>query len=209
MSYWGSLNLQNAVNAIIECIIYFHDYIIIILIRILIFITYFIFYISINFYLDKNLLESHNLEFIWTVLPIVILFFIAYPSLIILYFIENIESTIDSLQIKVVAHQWYWEYEIKGVSVDSYLKNIPINFYTLERTDSLIIPLNKLVTLYITSGDVLHSFTIPSFGVKVDAIPGRLNTLNFNSNIPGIFFGQCSEICGSNHRFMPIQVIIF
>jgi len=207
MSNWGSINLINASNSLIEIIIYFHDYIIIFLSIILLFIIYFLVLNLKNNYLDKWILESHFLEFIWTVFPIIILLFIAYPSLIILYYIENSEIRISHTYRKIIAHQWYWEYENIDNQINSYLINSPKLFYTFERTDSLILPINSLIQIYITSRDVLHSFTVPSFGIKLDAIPGRLNILNFNINFPGVYYGQCSEICGANHRFIPIQII--
>jgi len=207
MAFWGRLNLLNAGNVIIERIIYFHDFMIILLRIIIIFIIYVLIYNIYNTKLNIKFLESHSLEFIWTVFPIIILIFMAYPSLIILYFIENSELNLTSRINKVIAHQWYWEYENNENSSDRYILSNPQNFYTLERTDRIILPLNSIIQLYITSRDVLHSFTIPRLGVKVDAIPGRLNTLNFNINFPGIYFGQCSEICGTNHRFIPIQIL--
>jgi len=93
-------------------------------------------------------------------------------------------------------------------SFDSSLEIAPKYFYTLERTQALVLPINTLVTLYVTSADVLHSFTVPSFGVKVDAVPGRINTLTFNVVLPGNFYGQCREICGANHSFMPIHILV-
>jgi len=210
MAFWGELGLQTASNSLIECIIYFHDYIMIILRIILIFVTYFIIFNRCSKYLNKILLEAHFLEFIWTIVPLLILLFIAYPSLIMLYFIEYSEFSNYRFNIKVIAHQWYWEYSSpKQARFDRYINNFPTHFYTLERTESLILPINRNIQIYVTSADVLHSFTVPRFGIKVDAIPGRLNILNFNVNTPGTYFGQCSEICGSNHRFIPIQVIVY
>lgn len=209
MPIWGQLALQNRVNSIIECIIYFHDYIVIILLIILILSIYIILIILFKNQLDKESLESHFLEIIWTVIPIIILLFIAYPSLIILYFIEASETSNIEIRLKVIAHQWYWEYEILiEDSFDSTLKINPDNFYTLETTNYLVLPLNKIINLFITSADVIHRFTIPRFGVKVDAIPSRINILNFNVNIPGVYYGQCREICGANHRFIPIHILI-
>jgi len=208
MSYWAQLGLQNGANTILESIIYFHDYMMIFLLIISIFVIYFLILIIINVKLDKEFLDSHRLETIWTVIPIIILGFIAYPSLTILYFIEATESTQIDYSVKVIAHQWYWEYEMGQNSLDSALKFNPQIFYTLEATTRLQLPLMRTITLYIRRADVLHRFTIPALGIKIDAIPGRRNTLRFRSNLPGKYFGQCSEICGANHRFIPIQCLI-
>jgi len=223
---WGQFGFQNAANTIIECIIYFHDYIILILRIILIFVVYILLALIRSNYLDKETLESHILETIWTIIPIIILLFIAYPSLIILYFMEASENDVFTYNLKAIAHQWYWEYETTNISTNSIqidqfryykmnLRNIsfdrailvnPKVFYTLEATEALVVPLNTIIVIYVTSADVLHAFTVPSFGIKVDAIPGRINTLTFNVRLAGIYYGQCSEICGANHRFIPIRV---
>jgi len=173
-----------------------------------VFVIYFLCLIIANSKLDKESLDSHSLETIWTVIPIIVLGFIAYPSLTILYFIESIENSQIDYNVSVIAHQWYWEYEVGTINLDSALQPNPKVFYTLEARSSLELPLNKLIALYISSADVLHSFTIPSFGVKVDAVPGRSNALYLNINLPGKYFGQCREICGANHSFIPIQCLI-
>jgi cytochrome c oxidase subunit 2 len=125
---------------------------------------------------------------------------------------ENIDP---SLTIKVIGHQWYWSYEFPNfpheIEFDSYM--VPTSdlnngeFRLLEVDNKLLIPVNVNVRLIISSTDVIHCWTIPSLGVKADAIPGRLNQVNFLINRPGKFFGQCSEICGSNHSFMPITIL--
>jgi len=137
----------------------------------------------------------------------IILGFIAYPSLAMLYFMEATENSQADVRVRVIAHQWYWEYELGGQSSDSAMTQSPSTFYTLEAGNRLVLPIQKLICLYISSADVLHAFTIPAFGVKVDAIPGRRNTLYLNINLPGKYYGQCREICGANHRFMPVQCL--
>jgi len=158
-------------------------------------------------YSEKVLIESHSIELIWTVSPIFILFFMAYPSLFILYYAESLEGLEKNFFIKIIGHQWYWEYEI-GLN-GSYEDNLAFPaeiFYTLETTRNLDLPVKTLISLFVTSQDVLHAWTIPRIGVKVDAIPGRINSLILFSVSPGIYFGQCREICGANHRFMPIMI---
>jgi len=204
LRFWGQLGIQNGINTIIECIIYFHDYIIILLISILIFVVYIFLFIIFLPNLDKVSLNSHRLEIIWTVSPIFLLLFIAYPSLVLLYYIESIENSNSNINLKVVGHQWYWEYEIKDTAFEDNLKLSPTNFYTLETISCLDLPFKKIISLYVTSQDVLHSWTIPRLGIKSDAVPGRINTLYFSTSILGIFYGQCREICGSSHSFIPI-----
>jgi cytochrome c oxidase subunit 2 len=209
MSTWGQLNLQEGIRTIIELINYFHEYIIVILLLILTFVTYlFLFLVSSN-RLDKYSIDSHVLETVWTIIPIIILLFIAFPSLYLLYLIEEVSS--PSLTVKVVGHQWYWEYQYSNSwfnhSFDSYivheLETSPL-FYSLDVDNRLVLPTISNILFLITSADVLHSWTVPSLGFKVDACPGRLNYVRTITPYSGVYYGQCREICGSNHRFMPI-----
>jgi cytochrome c oxidase subunit 2 len=155
------------------------------------------------------MLESQGLELFWTIVPRFILIFIGLPSIRLLYLIDEVFS--PSITIKTIGHQWYWSYEYSdfiNLEFDAYitpskdLKNI--NTRLLDTDNHTVIPFNSQIRTLITAADVLHSWTIPAMGVKADATPGRLNQVNFYSNRPGIFFGQCSEICGANHRFIPI-----
>ena len=151
------------------------------------------------------------MEFIWTFFPVLILIRIAFPSLRVLYLLD--ESAYPDLSLKAVGHQWYWSYEYDGfewLRFDSYILPTPElklgRFRLLEVDNRVVIPMDCCIRVLITAADVLHSWTIPSLGVKADAVPGRLNQVRFTLGIPGLFFGQCSEICGANHRFMPIVV---
>ena len=176
-------------------------------------------YILINKYININLLESQIIECIWTIIPAIILIQIAIPSLLLLYILD--ESIDSSLTIKVLGHQWYWRYEYtdfwsirKNIQIefDSYIipqNELEINMFRLLDVDNrTIIPYKVHIRILISSADVLHAWTVPSLGVKADAIPGRLNQVRFIRQRPGIFFGQCSEICGANHSFMPIVIEI-
>lgn len=209
MSFWGQLGLQEGISVIIELINYFHDYIIIILIMILRFVTYIFIYVLFRKRLDKNVVDSHVLETVWTVVPIVILCFIAFPSLYLLYLIEDVSN--PSLTIKVIGHQWYWEYQFRNswfrFQFDSYMlhERSSLNlFHALDVDNRLILPSSVSIMFLITSADVIHSWTVPSLGIKTDALPGRLNALQTINSFSGVYYGQCSEICGSNHRYMPI-----
>lgn len=208
MITWCNILFPDANSPIIEQIIFFHDHRIIILIFITILISYFIYNICYNKYSNRFLLNNQTIERIWTITPIIILIFIALPRLRLLYLIdENFEP---SLTIKIIGHQWYWSYELSdfNISFDSFIiPSIELksnNFRLLEVDNRLISPYNTNIRFLVTSADVIHSWTIPSLGIKIDAIPGRLNQIFSIINRPGIYFGQCSEICGANHRFIPI-----
>ena len=197
---------------IIELINYFHDYIIIFFLSIIVFVIYIFVIIVVINKADRFFLESHILETIWTILPILILLLIAFPSLYLLYLIEEIYS--PSLRVKVVGHQWYWEYQVLSatnrIRFDSYIVYEPYKsislFYNLDVDNRLVLPSISNILFLITSVDVLHSWTVPRLGIKIDACPGRLNYLTCRVPAAGVYYGQCSEICGSNHRFMPIVV---
>lgn len=209
MLTWGQLNLQEASSVVMEMLNYFHDYIIMLLIMIMFFVSYLFIYLLLSTKLDKYTIDSHLLETIWTILPMVILLFMAVPSLYLLYLIEEITNPV--LSVKVIGHQWYWEYEYINswfnYSFDSYMvysnSSAPL-FYTLDVDNRLVLPSNLNILFLVTSADVLHSWTVPTLGIKADACPGRLNYLSTFSTNSGVYYGQCSEICGSNHRFMPI-----
>lgn len=209
MAFWGQLNFQEGMRTIIELINYFHDYIIIILLIILSFVTYIFIYVIFRSFLDKYTMDSHVLETLWTVLPIVILLFMAFPSLYLLYLIEDVSS--PSISVKVVGHQWYWEYQYSNswfnYGFDSYMvyekSNSPL-FHSLDVDNRLVLPTLTNILFLVTSADVIHSWTVPSLGIKTDAIPGRLNYLSTVALFSGVYYGQCREICGSNHSYIPI-----
>lgn len=157
-------------------------------------------------------IEYQWLELIWTLIPCLLLVVIGTPSLIYLYQSENFVEN-PRLTIHVIGHQWYWTYEYKDfneLTFDSYI--IPIlslkeGIYRLLEVDNhLILPFQIFVRFLVSSADVLHSFALPRIGIKVDANPGRLNQIISIREFPQIVFGQCSEICGANHRFIPIVI---
>ena len=203
---------QDAASPILEEFLNFHDYVILILIFILRVVGASIISMLINKLINTSLLEGQALEYFWTILPALILIQIAIPSLILLYMLD--ETIECSLTLKVVGHQWYWSYEYSNfwnnkfelLEFDSYIS--PANLNTpprlLEVDNRVILPYIINIRILLTAADVLHCWTVPSIGVKADAVPGRLNQIKFISYRPSIFYGQCSEICGANHRFMPI-----
>jgi cytochrome c oxidase subunit 2 len=211
MATWSNFNFQNGTSPLIEQIIFFHDHTLIILIIITVLVGYLILNLFFNKYINRFLLEGQIIELIWTILPAITLIFIALPSLRLLYLLDELNNPLITL--KTIGHQWYWRYEysdFKNIEFDSYI--IPNNelsnnnFRLLDVDNRIILPINNQIRILITATDVIHSWTIPSLGVKVDANPGRLNQTNFFINRPGIFFGQCSEICGANHSFIPIVI---
>jgi len=164
----------------------------------------------------KYLNHGTLIELIWTITPALILIAIAFPSFRLLYLLDEVIS--PTMTIKVVGHQWYWSYEYsdyiteKGESIefDSYM--IPDSdlelgqFRLLDVDNKMIIPVDCHIRLIITGADVIHSFAVPSLGLKMDAVPGRLNQSSFLAERTGTYYGQCSEICGVWHGFMPIVV---
>ena len=187
----------------IEQLQYFHDHLILILITISCGILGTIYIIICSSYRNRDLTESQTVEMIWTVVPLFIIIAIGLPSLNLLYLVDD--SSTGCTTSKAIGHQWYWEYDYPDCpSIDSYMN---ISDLRLLNTDNrLICTTNLSIQILISAADVLHSWTIPSLAVKADAVPGRVNKLILTPKRPGIYFGQCSEICGSNHRFMPISI---
>nr|BBJ21228.1 cytochrome c oxidase subunit II [Orgyia triangularis] len=211
MATWSNLNLQNSASPLMEQIIFFHDHTLIILIMITILVGYLMMSLLYNKFTNRFLLEGQMIELIWTILPAITLIFIALPSLRLLYLLDELNNPLITL--KSIGHQWYWSYEYSdfhNIEFDSYMIQPndmnPNNFRLLDVDNRIILPMNNQIRIMVTATDVIHSWTIPSLGVKIDANPGRLNQTNFFINRPGIFYGQCSEICGTNHSFMPIVV---
>jgi len=200
-----------------EELVFLHDFVNIILLFVITFVGGIIITIVLNDKVNKTLLEIQIIESVWTIIPAVILVQIAIPSLILLYILD--ESADACISIKAVGHQWYWRYEYtdfwshagpRALEFDAYM--VPTQelssgiFRLLDVDNRTVVPLGVRVRIIISAADVLHSWTVPSLGVKADAVPGRLNQVKFNRSRPGLFFGQCSEICGANHRFIPIVV---
>lgn len=211
MSFWGQLGFQDAASPLIEELIFFHDHAIIILVMIIRLVGYAAISLILNTLTCRSLVEGQEIETIWTIIPAVILIFLALPSLRLLYLLDEVGDC--SLTLKRIGHQWYWSYEYSdflNIEFDSYI--LPTedlsdgDFRLLEVDHRVVLPTETDIRVLVTSADVIHSWAIPSLGVKADAIPGRLNQLSFFIKHPGIFYGQCSEICGANHSFMPIVV---
>nr|YP_009123027.1 cytochrome c oxidase subunit II [Austropotamobius pallipes]AJK90911.1 cytochrome c oxidase subunit 2 [Austropotamobius pallipes] len=211
MASWGYLGFQDSASPLMEQLIFFHDHTMVVLILIVTFVGYIMYYLFVNFFIHRVLLENQEIEIIWTILPAIILIFIAFPSLRLLYLLDEVND--PSITLKTVGHQWYWSYEYSdfmGLEFDSYMvasSDLSFSSFRLLEVDNrVILPMNSQVRMLVSAADVIHSWTVPSLGMKADAIPGRLNQISFFITRPGLFFGQCSEICGANHSFMPIVV---
>nr|YP_010250870.1 cytochrome c oxidase subunit II [Faughnia haani]QTV76804.1 cytochrome c oxidase subunit 2 [Faughnia haani] len=211
MATWGYLGFLDGASPLMEQLIFFHDHAMIVLTLIVTMVGYMMASLMTNKYINRFLLEGQTIEIIWTMLPAIILLFIAFPSLRLLYLLDEVNE--PAITLKTIGHQWYWSYEysdFQQIEFDSYM--IPTNELStsgirlLDVDNRAVLPMNTQVRVLITAADVIHSWTVPSLGVKADAIPGRLNQVSFLMNRPGLFYGQCSEICGANHSFMPIVV---
>nr|ALO77061.1 cytochrome c oxidase subunit 2 [Priacma serrata] len=209
MATWSNLNLQDSASPLMEQLMFFHDHTLLIILMITVLVGYLMFTLLLNKLNNRFLLQGQTIEIIWTILPAITLIFIALPSLRLLYLLDEINN--PAITFKAIGHQWYWSYEysdFKKIEFDSYMSsNKLINKFRLLDVDNrIILPLNTQIRVLVTATDVIHSWTIPSIGVKIDATPGRLNQAGFSINRSGLLFGQCSEICGANHSFMPITI---
>nr|NP_861479.1 cytochrome c oxidase subunit II [Procavia capensis]BAC78402.1 cytochrome oxidase subunit 2 [Procavia capensis] len=209
MPYPTQLGFQDATSPIMEELLHFHDHTLMIVFLISTLVLYIISAMLTTQLSNIRALDAQEVETIWTILPAMILILIALPSLRILYMMDEIND--PSLTVKTIGHQWYWSYEYtdyEDLTFDSYMipteELKPGELRLLEVDNRVVLPMEMPIRMLISSEDVLHSWTIPSLGLKTDAIPGRLNQTTLMSTRPGLFYGQCSEICGSNHSFMPI-----
>nr|ABM89802.1 cytochrome c oxidase subunit II [Chamaeleo chamaeleon]ABM89815.1 cytochrome c oxidase subunit II [Chamaeleo chamaeleon]ABM89828.1 cytochrome c oxidase subunit II [Chamaeleo chamaeleon] len=204
------LSLHDAASPMMEELLFFHDYSMLMMLLIGTTVIIALLIASTTKTYHTALTDANHLEFLWTLLPVMILLFLATPSMRTLFLLENQES--PSTTIKAIGHQWYWSYEYsdyENILFDSYMiqdqdleKGSP---RLLETDNRMVFPMQTPIRLLISAEDVLHSWTLPALGVKIDAVPGRLNQLIISTMRPGIFYGQCSEICGANHSFMPIS----
>jgi len=210
------LSFQNPATDLMGSVVGLHNIILIVMTIDTLYVLFLLFYVSFRFSAKRNPIPStttHNtvVEVLWTAIPIVILVVLAIPSFKLLYQQEKSENY--DMTVKVIGHQWYWEYEYPDHG-DFYFESYMIQDEDLQEGDlrlltvdnPLVIPANKNIQILITAGDVLHSWAVPSMGLKTDAVPGRLNETWVNVKEPGIYRGQCSEICGTGHGFMPVVV---
>ena len=209
MIIWSQIGLQDRIGSTMLQLTVFHDNAILIMLIIISGVFFFVLSLVFNRLKCRRVYSAEEIETIWTVLPGVLLIALAIPSLRLLYLIDEVGS--PTIRIKTTAYQWYWNYNYEdffGFNFDSYMlsdRDLELGEHRLLEVDNrVVLPLGIWVRIIITSGDVIHSWAVPSLGVKVDAIPGRLNQVGFFTSIPGVMYGQCSEICGANHSFIPI-----
>nr|QNV11860.1 cytochrome c oxidase subunit II [Ancistrocerus parietum]WKK30302.1 cytochrome oxidase c subunit 2 [Ancistrocerus parietum] len=211
MHTWNMYFIQDSNSPNMDQLIFFHDLTLLLIISITSCIMYMFYFLFINKLTNRFIMNNHMIELIWTIIPMMTLLLIALPSLKILYLLE--ETTPPIISVKTIGHQWYWQYEMSdylNIEFESFMMNYNPQLLWMARLldvdNRVILPFNTSLRFIFTSTDVIHSWTIPSIGVKMDATPGRINQAFIYLNRPGIFFGQCSEICGANHSFMPIVI---
>ncbi len=210
------LGFQDAVSPIARSIIETHNFIMIFMAITLLFVIGLLGTVCFKFRAGKNRVPSttsHNtlLEIIWITIPVIVVIAVLIPSLRLIYFSQTIPES--DLTLKIVGRQWYWSYEYPdngGIEFDSYMKQENElkegELRLLEVDNEVVLPINTNIRLQITASDVIHSWAVPSFGIKTDAVPGRLNESWVRIEKEGTYYGQCSELCGAYHAFMPIKV---
>lgn len=209
------MNLQQSASPVMTFITDFHNGLLVLITIVSLFVLGLLIWVCVKYNAKANPEPSrttHNtlVEVVWTVVPILILIGIAIPSFRLLYFQRDFPPA--EITVKAIGNQWFWSYEYPehDVSFDQYMKTREElkdgEPYLLATDTEVVVPVNKVVRVIVTANDVLHAWTIPSFGSKIDAVPGRLNETWFKAEKEGVFFGQCSELCGKDHAFMPITV---
>jgi len=209
------LGMQDAATPTQEKLAWLHDLLLIIITLITIFVLALLVYVCVRFRESRNPVPSktsHNtlLEVAWTAIPVVILVVIAIPSFQLLYFADR--AIEPDMTVKVQAHQWYWSYEYPDEEIvfdsnlvpESELKEGQLRL--LDVDNRMVVPVGKKVQVLVTTADVMHSFFMPAFGVQIYGTPGRINETWFQVDKPGVYYGQCNQICGLNHAYMPIVV---
>nr|YP_008757964.1 cytochrome c oxidase subunit II [Solenaia oleivora]AGW24337.1 cytochrome c oxidase subunit II [Solenaia oleivora] len=212
MSFWGQLGFQDSFSVLSFELSFFHDHAMFVLVMVSSLVGYMMFCLLKSSLSSRFLMEAQALEAAWTVVPGLLLLILAIPSVRLLYLLDEVGGPVVSL--KAVGHQWYWEYEYsdggRSVNFDSYMVGVGDisdgGYRLLEVDNRCVLPYGVDSRVLVSSADVIHAWALPSMGVKVDAIPGRINQLGMHLMGSGVMFGQCSEICGVNHSFMPIGV---
>ncbi|MGA2568572.1 MAG: cytochrome c oxidase subunit II [Pseudolabrys sp.] len=209
------LGLQQSASPVMDDIVWFHNFLLWLIAAIAVFVLVLLTIVVLKFNARSNPNPSrttHNtaIEVIWTVVPVLILVTVAVPSFRLLFYQLKVPAA--ELTVKVTGKQWFWSYsypdskfEFDSLMVqDKDLK--PGQLRLLSVDNEMVVPVNKVVRVLVTGADVIHSFSVPSFGIKIDAIPGRLNETWFKAEREGMYYGQCSQLCGRDHAFMPIAV---
>ncbi|MDD9331575.1 MAG: cytochrome c oxidase subunit II [Wolbachia sp.] len=210
------LGFQPPATELMETVTKSHSFVMFIMFAVLLFVWLLLIYVVFRFRKSKvsevsKVTHNITLEIFWTVIPVIIVAVLTMENIKLIKMQEDVPKS--ELTLKVIGHQWYWSYqypEHQGLSLDSYIKgdnDLDMEDLRLFSVDNHVaLPIDTNVRLQVTAGDVIHSWGVPAFGIKVDAIPGRLNEAWFNVKKPGIYYGQCYELCGQGHGFMPIVV---
>ncbi len=209
------IGLQQSASPVMDSLVSFHNFLLVIITLIAVFVLALLLVVMVKFNARANptpTKTTHNtlIEVLWTVMPVVILVVIAVPSFRLLFYQQNIPPA--DLTVKATGKQWYWSYsypdskfEFDSIMLrENELK--PGQPRLLAVDNAMFVPVNKVVRVQVIGAEVIHAFTVPSFGIKIDAIPGRLNETWFKATREGVYYGQCSELCGKDHAFMPIEV---
>ncbi|MEY4966806.1 MAG: hypothetical protein RL274_2389 [Pseudomonadota bacterium] len=214
---WG-LGFQPSASPVMDQIQSFHNLLLWIIVATCLFVLGLLVWIVIRYRAAANPVPSkvhHNtlLEVAWTLIPVIILVFIAVPSFRLLYFQETLPT--PDVQIKAIGKQWFWSYEYSGSAAGFTFDSLGLSDADAKAAgkprllgvdNAMYVPVNKVIEVETTAADVIHSFAMPQMGVKIDAVPGRLNKTWFRATKTGVFYGQCSELCGSRHAYMPIEL---
>lgn len=209
------MGFQEAASVAMEKFVNFHDLLLIIITGVVVFVFILLAYTCIRFYHKNNPVPrkfTHNvgIEILWTIVPCILLIIIAIPSFRLLYYVDTIGKM--DMTIKVVGRQWFWQYEYpdENIAFDSYMipddQLKPGQVRLLDVDNPIVLPVDTDIRIVVTAGDVIHSFAMPSLGLKIDAVPGRINETWVRITKPGQYYGQCSELCGVGHGFMPISL---
>ncbi len=209
------IGLQQSASPVMDSLVSFHNFLLVIITLIAVFVLALLLVVMVKFNARANptpTKTTHNtlIEVLWTVMPVVILVVIAVPSFRLLFYQQNIPPA--DLTVKATGKQWYWSYSYPDskFEFDSFMlreKELkPGQPRLLAVDNAMFVPVNKVVRVQVIGAEVIHAFTVPSFGIKIDAIPGRLNETWFKATREGVYYGQCSELCGKDHAFMPIEV---
>nr|YP_010570488.1 cytochrome c oxidase subunit II [Xenostrobus securis]UZG66000.1 cytochrome c oxidase subunit 2 [Xenostrobus securis] len=210
MPFWGNSGFQDSYYSVGESLILFHEGVMCLIVFVLSLVLYGVFWVLLEGSSYRYLSEAQAVETAWTVLPSLCLVCVAIPSMHLLYLMDDIGQ--PNFSFKAIGHQWYWSYEFSGdgcevLGFDSFMnRDFSSGYRLLDVDQRMVAPCNVGVRCLVSSADVIHSFALPSCMLKVDAIPGRINEIPVSVNMPGVLYGQCSEICGANHSFMPIVV---
>jgi cytochrome c oxidase subunit 2 len=212
------LGLQQSASPVMDSLVAFHNFLLVIITLITIFVLGLLVAVIVKFNARANpapTRTTHNtlLEVLWTVVPVVILVVIAIPSFRLLFYQQNLPPA--DLTVKATGKQWYWSYSYPDAKFEfdsiilqdkDRVKMNPVPPRLLAVDNAMVVPVNKVVRVQTIGAEVIHAFAVPAFGIKIDAIPGRLNETWFKATREGIYYGQCSELCGKDHAFMPIEV---